>query len=135
MTSETITTKETTTTMANEDIEKKTTTMAKEESEKKKTPEGEDSEKKEILEVKKLPGMKPKVAAKKQPPVYKTDIAARLDEVLKGAKRFNRSSDLVPFSQDFDQMRKRLRSLIAATKQHHAARVQVEKTRMEVRTL
>lgn len=136
MTNEMITTKETTTTMAKAEIKKKTTTMAKEESEKKKTPEGEENgEKKEILEVKKLPGMKPKVAAKKQPPVYKKDIAARLDEALKGAKSFNRSSDLVPLSRDVDQMRKRLRSLIAAVKQHHAARVQVEKTRMEVRTL
>jgi hypothetical protein len=136
MTNEMITTKETTTTMAKAEIKKKTTTMAKEESEKKKTPEGEENgEKKEILEVKKLPGTKPKVAVKKQPPGYKMDIDARLNEVIKGAKPLNRSFDLVPLGQDFDQMRKRLRSLIAAVKQHHAARVQVEKTRMEVRTL
>jgi hypothetical protein len=91
--------------------------------------------KEEILEVMKLPGSKAKIVVKKQPPVYTSRIDARLNEVLKGSKPLNRSSDLVPLSRDFDQMRKQLRSLIAAAKQHHAARVQVEKTRMEVRTL
>ena len=76
-------------------------------------------------------GRKPKVAA--PPLVYKTHIAARLDQAVKNAKPVNRSSDLVPLSDDFDQMRRRLRSLIAAAKQYHTARAQVEKTRMEVR--
>jgi hypothetical protein len=111
--------------------------MNKQESERKKTPaEGNgDSERKEILEVNKPPRANAKVAVEKQPSVHKTDIAARLDAVLKGAKPVNRSSDLVPLSHEYDQMRKRLRSLITSAKAYHAARVQVEKARMEVRTL
>jgi hypothetical protein len=108
--------------------------MTKEESEKKTTPaEGEEeSEKKKTPEVKKPTGSK--VVLTKVPPASKTYIATRLDKVLKGAKPVNRSSDLVPLSHEFDQMRKHLRSLVSATKQYHAARVQVEKARMEVRT-
>jgi hypothetical protein len=111
--------------------------MNKQESERKKSPaEGkEDSERKEILEVNKPPRANEKVAVEKQPQVYKTDIAARLDAVLKGAKPVNRSSDLVPLSHEFDQMRKQLRSLVASAKEYHTARVQVEKARMEVRAL
>jgi hypothetical protein len=112
-------------TMSKEDSEMKT--MSKEDSEKTKSPEG-----------KKPTGMKRKVVVKKQQPsVYKTHIAARLDEgVLKGAESgMNRSSNLVPLSQEYDKMRKRLRSLIVATKQYRTASVQVEKARMEVRTL
>jgi hypothetical protein len=77
------------------------------------------------------------VVEEQQPPVYKTHITARLDEaVLKGAKSDEkRSSELVPLSQDYDQMRKRLRSLIVAAKQYRTASVQVQKARMEVRTL
>jgi hypothetical protein len=37
----------------------------------------------------------------------------------------NRTSELVPLNKDFDQLRKRLRSLIAAAKQDHAVNVQV----------
>jgi hypothetical protein len=108
-------------TMTKEDSEK--TIMTTEEDEKTKAPEGKKST----------------VGAEKeqQPPVYLTQISARLDEVvLKGvAKPVNRSSELVPLSQDFDQMRKRLRSLIVGAKQYHTASVQVEKARMEVRIL
>jgi hypothetical protein len=89
----------------------------------------EDSEKKTMT--------KEVVVEEQQPPLYKTPIAARLDEaVLKGAKsNVNRSSELVPLSQDYDQMRKRLRSVIVAATQYLAAIVQVEKARMEVRIL
>jgi hypothetical protein len=91
-------------------------TMTKDESEKKKTPvKGkEDGE-------------------KKVPAVNKTFIATRLDKALKCAKPVNRSSDLVPLGREFDKMRKQLRSLITAAKHYHAARVEVEKFRMEVR--
>jgi hypothetical protein len=86
-------------------------------------------------------GGTPKVKAMK-PLVFKTHIAARLDEAIKcsnliqglgSSKPLYRNSELVPLSLEFDQMRKRLRSLIAATKQYHTARAQVEKARMEVR--
>jgi hypothetical protein len=131
--------------------------MTKEDSEKKTTPK-EDSEKpkgtkpKVVVEKQQTlpatsppnspptssptsPPTRPPTSPPASPPT--THIAARLDEaVLKGAKSdVNRSSDLVPLSQDFDQMRKKLRSLIAAAKQYRAARVQLDKTRMEVRTL
>jgi hypothetical protein len=112
-------------------------TMSKEDSEMK-TMSKEDSEKTETPEGKKPTGRKPKVVVvKQQPQVYKTNIAARLDKgVLKGAESgVNRSSDLVPLSQEYDQMRKRLRNLIVATKKYRTASVQVEKARMEVRTL
>jgi hypothetical protein len=93
------------------------TTMTKEDSEKKTMP-------KEV------------VVEEQKPPVYKTHIAVRLDKaVLKGAKsNVNRSSELVPLSQDYDQMRKRLRSLIVAVTKYHTASLQVVKARMEVRT-
>lgn len=113
------------TTTTKEDSEK--TTMTKEDSEETKTPQE-----------KKPTGTKPTVVAEKQqPPVYQTRIAARLDAaVLKGAtSNVNRSSELVPLSQDFDQMRKRLRSLIAAVKHYGTASAQVAKARMEVRRL
>jgi hypothetical protein len=100
-----------------------TTMTNKEESEKKKTPvKGkEDNEKKAASEAKKV------VLTKE------TFIATRLDRALKGAKPVNRSSDLVPLGREFDKMRKQLRSLIVAAKHYHAARVEVEKARMEVR--
>jgi hypothetical protein len=111
-------------------------TMTKEESEKMKTPTKgkEDSEKKNYSEVKKPPGAKVALANEVPAAVSKTSIATRLDAALKGAKPENRSSDLVPLGREFDKMRKQLRSLIAATKHYHAARVEVEKARMEVRT-
>ena len=108
--------------------------MTKEESEKKAPTEGrEDSEEKNSSEVNKSPGAK--VALTKVPAGNKTYIATRLDEALKGAKPVNRSSDLVPLGREFDLMRKKLRLLITAAKHYHAARVEVEKARMEVRTL
>jgi hypothetical protein len=128
--------------MTKEDIEKKI--MTKEGSEKTKiTMTKEGSEKTKTQEGKKPTGTKPKAVAEKQQqqPVCKTDIAARLYNALKfggdakAEQPLIRSSELVPLSQDFDQMRKQLRSLIAAAKQYHAARVHVEKARMEVRTL
>jgi hypothetical protein len=96
--------------------------MTKEESERKKSPvkgRKEDSEMK-IVTLTKVP-------------VKRTFIATRLDEALKGAKPVNRSSDLVPLGREFDKMRKQLRTLIAAAKHYHAARLEVEKARMEVR--
>jgi hypothetical protein len=61
--------------------------------------------------------------------VYQTSISARLDEVvLEGdAKPANRTSELEPLSQDFDQ----LRSLIAAAKQDHTTSARVEEARIE----
>jgi hypothetical protein len=69
--------------------------------------------------------------------VYLTLISARLDEdVLKGGtKPVNRSSESVPLSRIFDQMRKQLRSLVAVLEQYHTASEQVEKARVEVRVL
>jgi hypothetical protein len=90
----------------------------------------EDSDNSNSSEVKKSPEAK---EALTKVPVNTTYIATRLDEALKGAKTVNRSSDLVPLGRDFDKMRKQLRSLIAAAKHYHTARVQVEKARMEVR--
>jgi hypothetical protein len=93
------------------------------------------AEEKEVsgkTEVTKPVGPKAKVLLTKVP-VNKTYIATRLDEALKGAKPINRSSDLVPLGREFDKMRKQLRSLISAAKHYHAARVEVEKARMEVR--
>ena len=107
--------------------------MTKEESEKMEIPaEGrEDSEKTEVT---KPAGAMAKVVLTKVPAGNKTYIATRLDEALKGAKPVNRSSDLVPLGREFDLMRKKLRLLITAAKHYHAARVEVEKARMEVGT-
>jgi hypothetical protein len=109
--------------------------MTEEEIEKMNIPaeEKEDSEKTEV--VTKPTGAKAKVVLTKVPAGNKTYIATRLDEALKGAKPVNRSSDLVPLGREFDKMRKLLRSLIAAAKHYHAARVEVERARMEVRTV
>jgi hypothetical protein len=111
------------------------TTMTEEEIEKMNIPaeEKEDSEKTEV--VTKPTGAKAKVVLTNVPAGNKTYIATRLDEALKGAKPVNRSSDLVPLGREFDKMRKLLRSLIAAAKHYHAARVEVERARMEVRTV
>jgi outer membrane protein TolC len=95
----------------------------------------EEKEVSEKTEVTKPAGVVAKVALTKVPAaVNKTYIAKRLDAALKGAKPVNRSSDLVPLGREFDLMRKKLRLLIAAAKHYHAARAEVEKARMEVRT-
>jgi hypothetical protein len=77
------------------------------------------------------------VVEEQQPLVHKTNIAARLDEaVLEGAKSdVKRSSELVPLSQKYDQMRKDLRSLTVALTQYRTGIMQAHKARMEVRTL
>jgi hypothetical protein len=128
------------TTMTEEEIEKNKAPVEEKEGseeknsseEKKPAEEKEDSEEKTELE--KAAGAKAKVILTKVP-TNNTHIATRLDEAIKGAKPVNRSSDLVPLGRDFDKMRKHLRSLIAGAKHYHAARVEVEKARMEVSTV
>jgi hypothetical protein len=109
--------------------------MTKEETEieKMKTPT-KGKENSEKTEVTKPAAAKAKVVLTKVP-INKTYIGTRLDEAIKGAKPVNRSSDLVPLGREFDKMRKQLRLLIVGAKHYHAARAEVEKARMEVRTV
>jgi hypothetical protein len=66
----------------------------------------------------------------------KTEISARLKKAVDAAKKVkNRSSDLIPLSQKYDRMRKKLRNLLQASKNYHSAMTQVDKTRMEVSVL
>jgi hypothetical protein len=72
------------------------------------------------------------------PPPVKPDITvitARLDAAVKAYTPVNRSSDLVPLNHDYDIMRKTLRTLIGATKQYKLKRGEMDKARMEVRTV
>ncbi len=63
----------------------------------------------------------------------KTAISARLTKAVDAAKKVkNRSADVIPLSQKYDRMRKKLRNLLQASKNYHSAMTQVDKTRMEV---
>jgi hypothetical protein len=67
----------------------------------------------------------------------KTSVAKRLDESAVAAaaatfKQVNRSADLVPLTHEYDKMKRRLRSLIASTKQYHDAMARMHRARMEV---
>jgi hypothetical protein len=73
-------------------------------------------------------------------PLYaKTGVAKRLDESAAAAtaatfkQQVNRSADLVPLLSGYDNMKRRLRSLIASTKQYHDAMARMHRARMEVR--
>jgi hypothetical protein len=63
----------------------------------------------------------------------KTGISARLTKAVDAAKKVkNRSADVIPLSQKYDRMRKKLRNLLQASRNYHSAMTQVDKTRMEV---
>jgi hypothetical protein len=62
----------------------------------------------------------------------KTEISARLAKAVDAAKQVNRSADLIPLSQEFDTMRKKLRSLLQAAKNYHSVMIQLDKMRMGV---
>ena len=62
----------------------------------------------------------------------KTGISARLDEALEQMKRVNRSSDLVPLTQDYNVMRGELRNLLALTKTYKASILAMDKARLQV---
>jgi len=66
----------------------------------------------------------------------KTKINDRLTEALKNAPKSEkkRSPDLVPLTHEYEAMKKRLRSLIAAAKNFYEATKKLDTTRMEVRS-
>ena len=64
--------------------------------------------------------------------VSKTGISARLDEALVQMKRVNRSSDLVPLTQDYNVMRGELRNLLVLTKTYKASILAMDKARLQV---
>ena len=63
----------------------------------------------------------------------RTKIASRLTRAVNDSQYIkNRSPDLVPLAKEYDVFRKRLRSLIAATKKFLQSTRQMEQSRMEV---
>lgn len=77
-----------------------------------------------------------KAAAKSSPPpppprVMKTQIGKRLDAAVK-APQVNRSSDLVPLSQEFTTMRHQLHTLLLNARKYHGAMKELEKSRTQV---
>jgi hypothetical protein len=62
-----------------------------------------------------------------------TGIGARLDAAVAAAKPKNRSSDLVPLTQDYYAMKKQLKSLTNAARAYHLSMLQMNDARREVR--
>jgi hypothetical protein len=65
---------------------------------------------------------------------YKTQVASRLAKALEemSPSSAHRSPDLVPLTKDFQNMRKKLRSLIVSAKAYQKATLKVEKSRSKV---
>jgi len=62
----------------------------------------------------------------------KARVTTRLKQKL-GSQSTNKSSDLISATNNYEVMKKRLKLLIAAVKNHHEAIIQLNKTRNEVR--
>jgi hypothetical protein len=77
-----------------------------------------------------------RIVKKKEAPVVeqrKTQVAYRLNHAVKQRPVTpSRSTELVPLTRDYDNMRKQLRGLLAATKGYQQAMAQVTKCRSEV---
>jgi hypothetical protein len=77
-----------------------------------------------------------RIVKKKEAPVVeqrKTQVAYRLNHAVKQHPVTpSRSTELVPLTRDYDNMRKQLRGLMTATKNYQQAMAQVNKCRSEV---
>lgn len=62
----------------------------------------------------------------------KSRVGVRLKDAVGGGKSHNRSADLEQLTSSFNVLKKRIATLIAALKNHHASMMQLSKTRLQV---